>query len=295
MRKNKSDILFDTINTFLLVLILISIAYPVIYVISASISSPEAVNSGRMLLIPKDITLQGYKKVFANSDIWMGYKNTIIYTFFGTVLNVVMTVLCAYPLSRKDFIGRNFFMGIFVFTIFFNGGMIPLYMVIRSLNLLNTMWVMIIPGCMSVTNMIITRTYLQNSIPVELQEAAQIDGCSNTRLFIKIILPLSKPILAIMALYYGVAIWNSYFSAMIYLDDRKLYPLQLILREILVQQEMSTMVAEGMNMETMAQQAHMADLIRYAVIIVSTLPVLLAYPFVQKYFVKGVMIGSVKG
>lgn len=295
MRKNKSDILFDTINTLLLVLILISIAYPVIYVISASISSPEAVNSGRMLLIPKDITLQGYKKVFANSDIWMGYKNTIIYTFFGTVLNVVMTVLCAYPLSRKDFIGRNFFMGIFVFTMFFNGGMIPLYMVIRSLNLLNTMWVMIIPGCMSVTNMIITRTYLQNSIPVELQEAAQIDGCSNTRLFIKIILPLSKPILAIMALYYGVAIWNSYFSAMIYLDDRKLYPLQLILREILVQQEMSTMVAEGMNMETMAQQAHMADLIRYAVIIVSTLPVLLAYPFVQKYFVKGVMIGSVKG
>ena len=234
-----------------------------------------------------------YKRVFANNDIMLGYKNTVFYTLTGIAVNLAMTVAGAYPLSRKDFYGRNFLMLLFTFTMFFSGGLIPTYLVIQRLNLINNFWVMIIPGAVSVYNMIIMRTFFQSTIPGELQEAAFIDGCSNIRILLKIVLPLSMPIIAVMVIFYGVAHWNAFFSALIYISDRTKYPLQLILREILIQNQMQEMMNQ--DTESLAQQQIMAEGIKYAVVIVASLPVLILYPFLQRYFVKGVMVGAIKG
>lgn len=293
MRQSLSDRIFLIGVYSLLTLVTLLVLYPMVFVLAASISNPQLVLTGDVWLWPKEITWRGYEKLFQNREIMQGYGNTILYTVAGTALNLAMTVAAAYPLSRKDFVGRQWMMGLMVFTMFFSGGLVPTYLLIKSLGLLNTFWVMILPGAVSVWNILLMRTFFQGGIPYELQEAASIDGCNNRQILWKIVLPLSTPILAVMVLFYSVGHWNAYFNALIYLSDRHKYPLQLILREILVQGEMKDMVdiSEGSNASSLLD----AESIKYAIVIVANLPVLLLYPFLQKYFVKGVMVGAVKG
>jgi putative aldouronate transport system permease protein len=298
IKETKQDRFFLACNYLFLCLALVIVAYPVLYIVSASISTPKFVSSGEMWLWPKGITFEGYERVFRDTKIWTGYANTILYTLVGTAVNLIVTIPAAYTLSRKDLVGRNFFMGVFMVTMFFGGGLVPTYLLVKSLGLVDSMWALILPGAASVWNLIVCRTYFQSSIPRELQEAAEIDGCSNFGLFFKIVLPLSSSIIAVMALFFGVGHWNNYFSAMIYLNDASKYPLQLVLRQILVLQEVSAQVAGPVNAQAASalnNRAEVAALVKYTVIIVSTLPVIIVYPFLQRYFVQGVMIGSVKG
>ncbi len=273
------------------------VIYPLIYTISASVSDPAAVNSGEMWLWPKGFTLDGYRIILENGAIWRGYLNTIFYTTLGTFINLAVTIPAAYALSRNDFAGRNIFMGLFVITMFFSGGLIPTYLVVKNLGLIDTIWAMVLPNAAAVWNIVIARVFFQVSIPKELEEAAIIDGCSNFKMFVKIILPLSAPIIAVMALFYGVGHWNGYFNALIYLSDKTWYPLQLVLREILVLQEVSSQNTNltGSMAEAMHSKQQLAAIIKYGVMIVSTLPIIIVYPFLQRHFVKGVMIGSLKG
>ncbi|MFB9328050.1 carbohydrate ABC transporter permease [Paenibacillus aurantiacus] len=298
VRETKRDKLFLLCNTLYVLIAFLIVFYPVVYMVSASISNPKLVASGDMWLWPRDITFDGYKRVFANSNIWVGYTNTLIYTIVGTAINLLVTLPAAYALSRKDFVGRHFFTGMFMVTMFFGGGLVPTYLLVKQLGMINTMWAIVIPSAASIWNIIVSRTFFQSSIPRELQEAAVIDGASNMKLFLRIVLPLSMPIIAVMALFYGVGNWNSYFSALIYLNDAAKYPLQLVLRQILVLQEMGAQGGGAIDASTAAAmntKAEIAALVRYAVIIVATLPVILIYPFLQRYFVQGVMIGSIKG
>ncbi|MCU6707866.1 carbohydrate ABC transporter permease [Paenibacillus sp. J5C_2022] len=297
MRETASDRVFAFFNHVFIGLLLIIILYPLIYIISASISDPVMVNSGQMWLLPKKITIDGYMRVFENREIWNGYVNTVIYTVLGTLLNLLITLPCAYALSRKGVVGRNIVMALLVFTMFFSGGLIPSFLLVKGLGILDSIWAMLLPNAVAVWNIIVTRTYFQISIPNEMLEAGEIDGCSPFRLFLSLVLPVSKPIIAVMALFYGVGHWNQYFNAMLYLSDRDLFPLQLILREILILEEMSvSMLLNGSgDLEAMAEQARVADIVKYAVMIVSMLPLLIVYPFLQRYFVKGFLIGSLKG
>ncbi|MEH7011728.1 carbohydrate ABC transporter permease [Neobacillus niacini] len=297
--ETKTDKIFKIFNYTFLLLAMVIVLYPLIYIISASVSDPSAVNSGEMWLFPKGFTLAGYELIFQNDLIWKGYLNTIFYTVLGTSINLLFTLPAAYALSRKDLVGRNIFMGIFVFTMFFGGGLIPSYLLIKSLGLVETIWAMVLPNAVAVWNLIVARVFFQVTIPKELEEAAAIDGCTNMKLFIKVILPLSTPIIAVMALFYGVGHWNGYFNALIYLSNKELYPLQLVLREILVLQSMTSDMAGGAISGSVAEaqnsKEELAQIIKYGVMIVSTLPIIIVYPFLQRYFVKGVMIGSVKG
>ncbi|GGJ07006.1 carbohydrate ABC transporter permease [Paenibacillus hunanensis] len=299
IKESRSDRIFLLLNYVYLAIALICVLYPLVYIVSASISSPTYVNSGEMWLFPKGITFEGYQRVFENQSIWQGYANTILYTVVGTLVNLLVTIPAAYALSRSDFVGRGFFMAMFLVTMFFSGGLIPTYLLVKNLGLVNTMWALILPGAASVWNIIVARTFFQSTIPKELQEAAHIDGCTNLRLFWKIVIPLSAPIIAVMALFYGVGHWNSYFNALVYLNDESKYPLQMVLRQILVLQEMTGSgigaATSGEAAMAMNQRADSAALLKYAVIIVSTLPIIAVYPFLQRYFVQGVMIGSVKG
>jgi len=233
--------------------------------------------------------------IFQNENIWIGYRNTVIYVIVGTIINLFVTITAAYPLSRKDFYVRNFLMRLYTFTMFFSGGMIPTYLLVKQLGMLDTIWAMVIPNAASVWNVIITRTYFQNNIPEELREASAIDGCSNIRFLIKIALPLSAPIVAVMTLFYGVGHWNAFFNGLIYLSDRAKFPLQLFLREILILSQMEQNMLEYVDPNEVSERMRIAETIKYGVIVVSSLPVLLAYPFVQRHFVKGIMIGSIKG
>lgn len=295
LRKTKGDKIFDVSNYIFLSLLIVLFLYPLIFIVSASISDPTLVTSGKMWLVPKGFNLDGYKRIFANKDIWLGYKNTLLYTFIGIPINLFMTVTAAYPLSRKDFMPRKIIMWIYMFTMFFGGGLIPTYLLIKNIGLLNNFWVMIIPSAVSVWNIIITRTYFQSNIPNELREAADIDGCSNMKFLYKIVLPLSAPIIAVMGLFYGVGHWNAFFQALIYLSDRKLFPLQLILRDILISNQIQTDMLTGLSGSEQAKILQISQSIKYGVIIVASVPVLIAYPFIQKYFVKGIMVGSLKG
>lgn len=292
MRESKTDRAFIFFNYFFLTVIALLVIYPLVFVVSASLSNPQYVISGEMWLWPKEFTVDAYEKVFKNKDIITGFMNTVKYTVIGTVLNVIMTILAAYPLSRRDFKGRGLIMAFIVFTIFFSGGLIPTYLLIKDLGMLNTFWVMIIPNAVAVWNIIIMRTFFQ-SIPHELQESAMIDGCSNFRILWNIVLPLSFPVIAVMVLFYAVGHWNSYFQALIYLQDQEKFPLQLILRQILIQGQMDDMI-QTTGESFLAQQLSVEGL-KYAVLIVANLPMLMLYPFLQRYFVKGVMIGSLKG
>ncbi len=297
--KNQSfgDKAFDISNLIITSAITLTILYPLIYILSASVSDPTYVQSGKMWLLPEGFTLQGYERLLQYDEIWTGYANTILYTVGGTLLNLVVTLPCAYALSRKDFLGRSFIFTAIIITMFFNGGMIPTYLVIKQLGLLDTRMMMIITGATSAYNLIVCRTFFSTTIPVEMQEAGFMDGCSNARFFYSIILPLSKPIVAVMCLFFGVWHWNNYFHSMIYLSRRELYPLQLFLREILVQQQMAVqMLAAGDSaVDALDKQAKIAEMVKYSSIIVATLPVIAVYPFLQKFFVQGVTLGAVKG
>ena len=288
----EDKILYAVIGT-ILTLFTIIVLYPLIYVVSSSFSSGTAVSTGRVLLWPVEPTLKGYETVFAHKHIISAYSNTIFYTVVGTVINLAITVTCAYPLSRRDFPMRRFFSLMFLFTMYFGGGLIPTYILMSKIGFVNSRWVMLIPGALSVYNMILVRTYLSSSIPGELLEASQIDGCSDTGFFFKILLPLSKPIIAVITLYYAVGHWNAYFNAMIYLNDVDKYPLQLILREILLASQIS--LDDMVDVEAMVAKQGLSDILKYALIVVATAPILCVYPFIQRYFIKGVMIGSVKG
>lgn len=298
IKDTRADKIFLIFVYVFLAISLLIVLYPLIYIISASISNPHLVNSGEMWLLPKGITFEGYRTLLGNSSIWRGYLNTIYYTVLGTSINLLVTLPCAYALSREDFYGRRAFTNFMLVTMFLSGGLIPSYLLIRSLGMLNTVWALVIPGAVSVYNVVVTRTFFQSTIPREMEEAAIVDGCSDLRLFMQIVLPLSTPIIAVMALFYGVGHWNSFFSALIYLSDRSMYPLQMILREILILQDMSSntvnnVTSEMANMLYSKQQ--LAQVIKYGVMIVSSLPVIIVYPFLQKYFVKGMMVGSIKG
>lgn len=292
-RRSKEDKVFDIINVFLVAIILILVVYPLYFICIASFSDPNMIYEGKVWLLPKEITLEGYERIFRDSKIWLGYNNSIVYTVVGTIVNVSFTLMAAYALSRKDLYGRNVIMFLFLMTMFFSGGLIPTYLVVKNLGLLNTMWALILPKAVAVWNVIVAKTFFETSIPNELLEAAKMDGCSDAKFFWKIVLPLSKPIVAVMVLFYAVGHWNSYFDALIYLNNENLYPLQLILRNILIQNEASTMMIS--DLESLAAKQRVSELIKYGVIIVASIPLLIVYPFVQKYFVKGVMIGGIKG
>lgn len=293
--QTRGDKIFGVINAIFIVFITIITLYPLIYVCSASISSPASVTSGRMWLWPTDITLEGYKRILKNSEIWMGYVNTILYTVINVVISLAVTLPAAYALTVKSLPGRKFIVFVFSVTMFFSGGMIPLYVVCRNLGLVNTLWAVILPSATSMWYIILTRTFFQSTIPHELEEASEIDGCSVFATFLRIVIPLSAPIIAVMALYFGVGRWNSYFGEMIFLRDRTKFPLQLFLREILIVATFNQENASNADAITMAEQLRIASIIKYATMIVATLPVIAAYPFIQRYFVKGVMIGSIKG
>ncbi|MGN6031610.1 MAG: carbohydrate ABC transporter permease [Thermomicrobiales bacterium] len=287
------DRIFNIVNYTILMLFLVAVAYPLIYVVSASLSDPRAVISGKMWLWPVDITLEGYKAVFRNPKIVTGFRNSLFYTVSGTFISVVLTLLAAYPLSRRDLKGRGIIMGLFLFTMLFNGGLIPTYLTVRSLGIINTPFAMILPAALSVYQVIITRTFFQTTIPDELLEAAHLDGSSDFRFVRDNVIPLSMPIIAVNALLYAVGQWNSFFNALIYLTNQSLFPLQLILREILIQNQMD--MANFGDVAQQMQRQNLQDLLKYSLIVVASLPVLIIYPFVQKHFVRGVMIGSLKG
>ncbi len=272
---------------------LILVLYPCLFVVAASFSSGGAVQSGQVYVWPVGFNLNGYDTCFHNPNILTGFRNSAVYTVVGTVWNLCLTMMCGYTMARKDLPFRNAIMFLFSFTMFFGGGLIPGYILNRSLGLVNTFWVMIIPGSMSVYNMIIARTFIASNIPDDMLEAAQIDGCNDFRFFTSIVLPLSKAVIAVLTLYYGVGHWNAYFNAMIYLSNREIFPLQLFLKEILLSANVDPSTVS--DPELAAQLATLVEVIKYAVIVVALIPVMLVYPFVQKYFVKGVMIGAVKG
>ena len=285
-------ILYFVVYT-VIILFLLVILYPIIFIISASFSEGSEVQLGRVYLWPVKPTLEGYRAVFSHRNSMTGYRNTILYSLGGTLINVVVTVLCAYPLSRRDMPIRGFFVFLFVFTMFFGGGLIPTYLLVNSLGMVNTFWALLIPGAMSVYNMIITRTFFQNGVPHELLEASQIDGCSDARYFFSILLPLSQAVISVISLYYAVAHWNSYFSALIYIRDKQLQPLQLILRSILLSTRVS--LNEFEDPDLLEGKIGLEFLVKFALIVVSSAPIMCLYPFVQKFFAKGVMLGSVKG
>jgi putative aldouronate transport system permease protein len=293
LQNSTSDKMFSFVNIVLLSIIALLVLYPLYFVVSASFSNPIYILKGEMWLWPKGFNVESYTKVFENKDIVNGFLNTLKYTTIGTLINLIMTIMAAYPLSRKDFYGRNVIMAIFVFTMFFGGGLIPTYLLIRDLGMIDSFWVMVIPNAVAVWNIIIMRTFFQETIPLELQESAQIDGCGNIRILLKIVLPLSMPVIAVMVLFYAVGHWNSYFQALIYLSDKEKFPLQLILREILIKGEMDEMIKA--TSETFLKQKLSVEGLKYAVLIVANLPMMMLYPFLQRYFVKGFMVGSIKG
>ena len=293
INETRQDKIFNAINMIILWIVLILVAYPLIYVLSASFSNPQAVSSGKVWLWPVDFTLRGYEVVFQHPDIMRGFLNAIYITVLGTVVQVIITIMAAYPLSRKTLYGKGIITLFFTFTMFFGGGLIPTFILINNLGLYNTYWALILPGAVGVYNVIVARTFFQTTIPEDLFEAGQLDGCSDFRFLMSVVLPLSKPIIAVLVMFYAVGHWNSYFGPMIYLADKQLYPLQIVLRNILVQNQFDSQMM--MDVASMEQQKGLAELIKYSVIVISSLPMLILYPFIQKHFVKGVMIGAIKG
>lgn len=289
---SRADKAFDVLDYILLTIAFLLVAYPLYFVVIASVSDPIAVYEGRVIIWPIKPTLEGYARIFSYESLFIGYTNTLLYTLIGTAINVVMTITAGYALSRKELVGRNVMMMGVMFTMIFSGGMIPNYLLVRSLGLYNTMWALILPGAVSTWNLIVCRTFFQQTIPDELREAAELDGCGDTGFFLRVVLPLSSSIIAVMVLFYAVSHWNSYYNALIYLSSTSKYPLQLVLRNILIVNTLDDMVND---VATQAAQQRMGDLIKYGMIIVSSLPLLVLYPFLQKYFVQGVMIGAIKG
>lgn len=297
IKESVGDRIFLVCVYIFVTLALIVTLYPLIYILSASMSDPAAVRTGRMVLWPVDVTLQGYRVILQNASLWRGYYNTIIYTVVGTSINLLLTIPAGYVLSRDDFQLKGFVTKMMVITMFISGGMIPTYILVNNLGITNTMWALVLPGAASVYNIVITRVFMSTTIPDELTEAAVMDGANNFKIFTAVVLPLSKPIIAVMALFYGIGHWNNFFNALLYLDDRSLYPLQMVLREILVLQDLASnpdVISEEQALYAHSQQ-QLAAVMKYGVMVVATAPVIMVYPFLQKYFVKGVMLGSIKG
>ncbi len=282
------------VNAVLLALFLVIVTYPFLYIVSCSFSSGQALISGKVVLLPVEFTLEGYQAIMEYRDIWTGFANSFLYTVSGTLIGLVLTILAAYPLSRKSLAGRKPIMMLFLFTMLFNGGLVPNYMLIMKLKLLNTIWAIILPTALSAYNVIVTRTFFMTSIPEELHESAELDGCGEFRYLVSIVLPLSKAILAVLVLWIAIGLWNGYFNPMIYLNDKAKFPLQLVLREILLMANVDFTKAAS-NPELYYRNQQLSEILRYGTIIISALPLMVLYPFIQKYFVKGVMIGSVKG
>lgn len=289
---SRRDRVFYTVNYTLATLFFLAVLYPLIYVVSASFSNPDAVIAGRVWLLPVDVTLAGYQGVFRHSSVWTGYANSFFYMAAGTVMSVTATVFAAYPLSRKEFPFRSGFMFILAFTLFFNGGLIPTFLLVRDLKLLNTRAAMILPSLIGVWNVIVARTFFQTTIPGELLDAAKIDGADDFQFFFRIVVPLSGAIIAVLGLFYAVSYWNTFFNALLYLNDSKLFPLQLILRNILIQNEFDPSLN---TLEEMIRVQALKNLLKYSLIVVASLPVLVVYPFVQRFFIKGILIGGIKG
>lgn len=289
-KEHMGDRLFNVFSILFLGIVALLVIYPLYFIIIASISDPDAVLSGRVVLYPVDITFSGFEKILERTDVWKGYLNTIIYTVITVVLSLVVTIPAGWALSRKNLPGKKFLMVYFIIPMFFGGGLIPFYNIMSSLNLVNSIWAVILPAVLSVWNLFMTKTFFESSIPGGLIEAATIDGANHFQIFGVVVLPLAKAVIAVMALYYAVGQWNSYFNAMVFLQNEELYPLQLVLKEILIASE-STVGGSG---ETILEQYRLANQLKYVSVIVSSIPVLMLFPFVQKYFEQGIMIGSLK-
>ncbi len=287
------DRLYYAVLAVILFLLTLSVLYPIVYILSASFSEPMAVSSGKVVLWPVGFSVEGYRKVFQYQKVFIGFRNTLFYTCAGTLINVCMSMICAYPLSKRDLPFKGAIVFLCSFTMLFSGGMIPTYLLMRDLKLLNTVWAMLLPGAMAVYQMIVARTYIQSSIPYDMMESAMMDGCSDFVYFFRFVLPLSVPVIAVIAMQYAVGHWNAYFDAFIYLTDKNLFPLQVYLREVLIQSQIN--MEDFIDEETQIQIQGMADLLKYALIVVSTVPILAVYPLVQRFFVKGIMVGSLKG
>lgn len=294
IHQSRQDKIFDFFNILLMGVILLVILYPLYFVIIASISDPMAVSRGETFLLPKSIGFAGYEEIMKNKTLWSGYRNTVFYTMFGVMINIALTMTAAYALSERALPFRRLINALIIFTMLFDGGMIPRFMIVRSIGIYNTVWAMLLPRAVWVFCIMIARTFIEQTIPHELYEAASAEGCTFARYFFSVVIPLSPALISILVLYYGVGHWNSYFDAMLYMENRDLYPLQLILREILITNQTATQVAMD-SPEVINEMLRKSESIKYAVVIVSSLPVLVLYPFLQKYFVKGIMIGAIKG
>lgn len=293
--RRSSDRHFDRLNIVFLIAVVLVIGYPLWFVMIASISDPQAVDTGHVWLWPVDMTLDGYRRVFAESTIWLGYRNTIVYTLVGVAVHLAIVLPCSYALSRHQFVGRKLVTWYILFTMLFSGGLIPTYLLIKNLGMLDTLWAVILPGAAGAWAVLVGRAFFTQTVPEELNESAKVDGASDFQVFFRIAIPLSAPIIATLALFHGVGLWNEYFNALIYLSDRDKYPLQLVLRELLVvSQDASQGGGDGASSESLTEQLRLASLIKYAVMIVSSLPLLIIYPFLQRFFTQGVLIGSVK-
>ena len=288
-----ADRAFNAVNVIFLVLILLLVAYPIYFVFIASISDPNLVSAGKVWLYPRNVQWMGYEMLLQTHTIWLGYRNTVVYTLVGTLINMVVTLPAAYALSSKRFPSRRIVMFLFTFAMIFQGGIIPTYLIVKSMNMLNTIWALTIPTAYNVFNLIVARSYF-DSLPGELSEAATIDGCTEFQLFIRVVLPLSSSMMAVLALYYGVGHWNNYFNALIYISDNTKFPLQVYLRDLLILNQKLAASDSG-DAAYMEKMRIMAELIKYGAVIVASIPLMIIYPFVQKYFVKGVLIGAVKG
>ena len=292
VRRQRKDVVFDVILYTICALLLVVILYPLWFIIIASFSDPSAVAGGHVWLWPVGFTLEGYQELLRQPQVWLGYRNTIAYTAVGTLIGLMVNIPAAYALSRKDLWGRKGLMGLYVFTMFFSGGLIPIFLTVQQAGLYNTFWVLVLPFSVSAYNIIVARTFFETSLPPDLWDAAQIDGCGNLRFFFTMALPLSKAVISVIALWTAVDQWNSYFNALIYIRDENLYPLQLIMRNILITNQNFAALGTG---EAAMIAMRRANLVRYAMIIVATVPIMCVYPFIQKYFDQGVMIGAVKG
>lgn len=292
VRRQGKDLLFDIVLYSICAVMLLLVIYPLWFIVIASFSDPSAVAGGHVWILPVGFTLEGYDELFKQAEVWTGYKNTIIYTVLGTIFGLVVNIPAAYALSRKDLWGRKVLMGLFVFTMFFSGGMIPIFLTVQEMGFYNNFWVMIIPFSVSAYNIIVARTFFETSLPADLWDAAQIDGCGNLRYFFTMALPLSKAVISVIALWTAVGQWNGYYNALLYLRDAKLHPLQLIMRNILITNQVFASMGTG---EAAMIAMRRANLVRYSMIIIATVPIMCVYPFIQKHFDQGVMIGAVKG
>lgn len=295
MRRSYSDKIFDSVNFVVMILLIVVFAWPLWFIVIASISDPDVVLSGEVFLLPRDITFDGYKRLFEYKEIWVGYANSIFYTVVGTIFNMVMSICLAYPMSEKSFAPRKILMPFFMFTMYFSGGLIPTYLLYRDIGIVNTRWAILLPGMVSVYNSLIIRSFFMNSIPVELKDSSKIDGANAFQYLCKIVLPLSKPVFAVVGLYYMVANWNNYTKALYYIYDDSIAPLQTIVRRLVMSSKFLADLATDTDPEMLEQLMEQSQLMQYGVIMVAAIPVLCIYPFVQRYFVKGAMVGAVKG